>query len=136
MSPCRDCWVDAADLAVAHELLQLPPCHVFAANMNSASAALRFAAVFPDKCLSLCISTAPVQAGERCVPTMNVSDRRLTPRSSEWVVRGFKEVTYAWCFPHDMDMFWRANMELSLLHFNEVGRCKAHRLPPGARVDS
>jgi len=64
LSAKRDSWVDAADVAEAHELLQLPPCHVFAVAMNSGGAALRLAILFPAKCLSLCICAAPVQAGD------------------------------------------------------------------------
>lgn len=55
----RDAWADAALLARAHELLRLPPCHVFASQNLSVNLALRFAILWPHKCLSLALVSIP-----------------------------------------------------------------------------
>ncbi|KAI0092555.1 Alpha/Beta hydrolase protein [Irpex rosettiformis] len=47
-----DLWVAAADLAHAFYHLRLPPSHIFAPDLYS-GVAMRFAALFPELCLSI-----------------------------------------------------------------------------------
>ncbi|THG99570.1 hypothetical protein EW026_g2816 [Hermanssonia centrifuga] len=54
----HDLWVSAADLAHAFYHLKLPPAHIFAPDLSTL-AALRFAALFPQLCLSLTLCNVP-----------------------------------------------------------------------------
>ncbi|KAI0068617.1 alpha/beta-hydrolase [Artomyces pyxidatus] len=55
----QDAWTDAADLAYACHALWLPPAHVWASETIGANMAIRFAALFPDMCLSLTMLSVP-----------------------------------------------------------------------------
>lgn len=66
-NPKQDVWVDAADIAVFHEVLQLSPCHVFASGTGSCTIGMTFAVLFPEKCLSLFMCTTPFEKGDEYV---------------------------------------------------------------------
>lgn len=59
MSPSRDSWVDASDLAAALGLLGIQKIHIFAIQTASIHAAYRFALLYPDMALSLCLCQLP-----------------------------------------------------------------------------
>uniref|UniRef100_A0A0W0G494 Putative alpha/beta-hydrolase n=1 Tax=Moniliophthora roreri TaxID=221103 RepID=A0A0W0G494_MONRR len=97
-SSCRpsgrhDSWVDAADLAFCHQSLHLPPCHVLALETLSVSAALRFAVLFPEMCLSLTLCNVP------------------PPTELKWVFNAFDEVMQSWCYADDLESFEHVCME-------------------------
>ncbi|KAL6306711.1 Alpha/Beta hydrolase protein [Sparassis latifolia] len=56
-----DLWVIAADLALAFHHLGLPPAHIFTPELY-AYASLRFAALFPEHCLSVTLCNVPAQS--------------------------------------------------------------------------
>jgi hypothetical protein len=72
--PEQDVWVDAAELAVFHEVLQLSPCHVFASGAGGCTIAMAFAILFPEKCLSLFMCATPMEKSDECVILSIVSD--------------------------------------------------------------
>ncbi|KIY45992.1 alpha/beta-hydrolase [Fistulina hepatica ATCC 64428] len=89
-SKCRasgkhDSWVDAADLAMCHQLLQLPPSHILALEGIAVICALRFAALFPDMCLSLTLCSVP------------------PPTEFKWVYTAFDELMATWCSAEDLE---------------------------------
>ncbi|KIJ25199.1 hypothetical protein M422DRAFT_193778 [Sphaerobolus stellatus SS14] len=98
----RDSYVEAADLGYAFELLQLPPVHIFAAQVNSIYIAIRFALLFPTKCLSLCLAGVPVDLPQ------------------EWVTKAYADLIRLWASPEDLEAYEQACMEMSHLMFAGV----------------
>ncbi|KAJ7638448.1 Alpha/Beta hydrolase protein [Roridomyces roridus] len=97
-SECRhsgkhDSWVDAADLAFAHQALALPPFHILALEGPSINCALRFAALFPEKCLSLALCNVPA------------------PTEQKWIYTAYDELIQTWCFAEDLESYEHVTME-------------------------
>ncbi|THH20289.1 hypothetical protein EW146_g1042 [Bondarzewia mesenterica] len=88
-----DHWVEAADLAFACQVLYLPPAHVWAEESLATNVALRFAALFPDMCLSLTLVTVP------------------PPTELKSYFTSFDEMVEMWSFAEDLDSFEHAAME-------------------------
>ncbi|ETW84515.1 hypothetical protein HETIRDRAFT_312004 [Heterobasidion irregulare TC 32-1] len=93
-----DHWVEAADLAFACQAssspLYLPPAHVWAEESLATNVALRFAALFPEMCLSLTLVTVP------------------PPTELKSYFTSFDEMVKMWSFAEDLDSFEHATMEL------------------------
>ena len=109
--PRRDTWVDAADVAVAHELLRLPPCHFFASGTGGCAAAMCFAILFPEKCLSLFLCSFPVQRGDMYVSNLFFLKKKSTLSnnfSPDWVLQDHRNLLELWCFPRDLQTFHSA----------------------------
>ncbi|EKM59592.1 uncharacterized protein PHACADRAFT_250189 [Phanerochaete carnosa HHB-10118-sp] len=90
-SRCRysgkhDLWVTAADLAHAFYHLRLPPAHIFAPDLYS-MAALRFAALFPELCLSLTLCNVP------------------PPTEVKTVFDSMEELNHMWGFAEDLESY-------------------------------
>lgn len=90
-SRCRysgkhDLWVTAADLAHAFYHLRLPPAHIFAPDLYS-MAALRFAALFPELCLSLTLCNVP------------------PPTEVKTVFDMMEELNHMWGFAEDLESY-------------------------------
>ncbi|KAH9991438.1 hypothetical protein BJV77DRAFT_1007432 [Russula vinacea] len=85
-------WTDAADVAFALEVLCLPAVHVWACELFATSCALRFAALFPEKCLSLTLLTAPCDPDE--------SRYNLT------------EILQSWCYAQELETIEHAFMNV------------------------
>ncbi|KAJ7087241.1 Alpha/Beta hydrolase protein [Mycena belliarum] len=97
-SECRpsgrhDSWVDAADLAFCHQALALAPFHILALETLGVNCALRFAALFPEKCLSLALCNIPA------------------PTELKWVYTALDELVQTWCFAEDLESYEHAAME-------------------------
>ncbi|KAG7096602.1 hypothetical protein E1B28_004019 [Marasmius oreades] len=92
-SGMHDSWVDAADLAFCHQRLHLPPCHILAMEAISVAAALRFAVLFPEMCLSLGLCNVP------------------PPTELKWVFNALDEVMQSWCYADDLESFEHVCME-------------------------
>lgn len=93
-NPKHDSWTDAADIALCHQMLQLPPCHVLALEGLSVNCALRFAWLFPEMCLSLAL----------CNP--------LAPQSQRWTQHAIQEIVHGWCFAEDLEQLEHSATEL------------------------
>ncbi|KLO05011.1 alpha/beta-hydrolase [Schizopora paradoxa] len=89
-SGAHDSWVDAADLAFAHQALGLPPSHVFAISNLSVNTALRFAALFPEMCLSLTLVNVP------------------GPLESQYFHEGIQDALNLWGHPQDLEEYEHA----------------------------
>ncbi|KAL1937580.1 hypothetical protein VTO73DRAFT_13075 [Trametes versicolor] len=88
-----DLWVTAADLAHCFYHLRLPPAHIFAPELFSFSA-LRFAALFPELCLSLTLCN-------------------VTPQTElKSIFEAFEELCHLWCYAEDLESFETACREL------------------------
>ncbi|KIK65733.1 hypothetical protein GYMLUDRAFT_70812 [Collybiopsis luxurians FD-317 M1] len=99
-STCRangrhDSWVEAADLAMCIQILQLPACHIFACEVLSVNSALRLAILFPELCLSLTLVNVP------------------PPTEMKWVFNGYDEVVQNWCYSEDLESLEHVGMELT-----------------------
>ncbi|KAF5363858.1 hypothetical protein D9756_000594 [Leucocoprinus leucothites] len=92
-SPRHDTWVEAADVALCHLKLRLPPCHVLALEPTSVCVALRFAVLFPELCLSLALCNVP------------------SPYEPEWAFGVLDETMRRWCFAKDMETFEHGGVE-------------------------
>ncbi|CAK5262666.1 unnamed protein product [Mycena citricolor] len=97
-SECRtsgkhDSWVDAADLALCHQFLKLPPLHILALESNAINCALRFAALFPELCLSLALCNVPA------------------PTELKWIYTAYDELIQTWCFAEDLESYEHIAME-------------------------
>ncbi|KAJ6516299.1 Alpha/Beta hydrolase protein [Mycena sanguinolenta] len=91
-SECRnsgkhDSWVDAADLAFCAQALQLAPFHILAMESTSINCALRFAALFPEMCLSLALCNVPA------------------PTELKWIYTAYDELIHTWCFADDLESY-------------------------------
>lgn len=91
-SSCRptgrsDFWVQAADIGRAHHMLHLPPVHVMGIETLGCNIALRFAALFPDICLSLIFCNPP--------PPIELKE----------AFQAYDEALHSWCFAEDLDSF-------------------------------
>ncbi|KAJ7067934.1 alpha/beta-hydrolase [Mycena amicta] len=91
-SECRptgrhDSWTDAADLAFCARALALPPMHILAFEGISTNAALRFAALFPEMCLSLALCNVP------------------PPTELMWIYSAYSELVQTWCFAEDLESY-------------------------------
>jgi pimeloyl-ACP methyl ester carboxylesterase len=91
-SNCRhsgrhDSWVEAADIGRAHHALHLPPVHVIGVETIGCNAAIRFAALFPDICLSLILCNAP------------------PPTELKESFDAYDEALHSWCYAEDIDSF-------------------------------
>ncbi|KAI0069186.1 alpha/beta-hydrolase [Artomyces pyxidatus] len=84
-NPSIDLWVEAADLALACQTLQLHSVHIWAEESLAVNVALRFALLFPDMCLSLALITVgpPTE-----LPSYHSS---------------FEETVRMWSFAEDLD---------------------------------
>lgn len=100
--PSRDSWVDASDLAVALGLLGIQKCHVFAIQTISIHAAYRFALLYPDMTLSLCLCQLPAAV------------------EFDWAPQAYKELIEALCFPNDLETIERSLVETGYLMFSGV----------------
>ncbi|TFK43302.1 Alpha/Beta hydrolase protein [Crucibulum laeve] len=89
----HDSWVDAADIALCHQRLQLPPCHILALEGISINCALRFAVLFPEMCASLALCNVPA------------------PTELKWVFTALDEILQTWCFADDIESFQHSGME-------------------------
>ncbi|KAJ6627415.1 alpha/beta-hydrolase [Mycena sp. CBHHK59/15] len=92
-STCRysgkhDSWVDAADLAFCHQALQLPPFHILALESISVNCSLRFAALFPEMCLSLALCNV-----------------------LKWIYTAYDELLQTWCWADDLETYEYVAME-------------------------
>ncbi|EJF63051.1 alpha/beta-hydrolase [Dichomitus squalens LYAD-421 SS1] len=88
-----DLWVTAADLAHCFYHLHLPPAHIFAPELFSWTA-LRFAALFPELCLSLTLCN-------------------VTPQTElKSIFDAFEELCHLWCYAEDLESFETACKEL------------------------
>ncbi|KAI0637711.1 Alpha/Beta hydrolase protein [Trametes polyzona] len=88
-----DLWVTAADLAHCFYHLRLPPSHIFAPELFSFTA-LRFAALFPELCLSLTLCN-------------------VTPQTElKSIFEAFEELCHLWCYSEDLESFETAAKEL------------------------
>ncbi|PFH52569.1 hypothetical protein AMATHDRAFT_139549 [Amanita thiersii Skay4041] len=92
-SGVHDSWVDAADLAFCHQILHLPPCHILAFESLSVNCALRFAALFPEMCLSLTLCNIPSPTESKCIKT------------------AYHDMMDKWCFAEDLEAFEDAAVE-------------------------
>ncbi|KAF7301588.1 hypothetical protein MIND_00724300 [Mycena indigotica] len=91
-SECRpngrhDNWTDAADLAFAARALALPPMHILAFEGIGTNAALRFATLFPEMCLSLALCNVP--------PSTELM----------WIYTAYSELVQTWCFADDLEAY-------------------------------
>ncbi|KDQ13125.1 hypothetical protein BOTBODRAFT_33737 [Botryobasidium botryosum FD-172 SS1] len=98
----RDTWVDAALHALALETLHIPPCHVFAVQNISVNVALRFAMIFPERCLSLTLCSIPLA------------------KDSDFAAQAYQEVFELWAYPKSLEDFEDANLELNHAMYNET----------------
>lgn len=98
--PSRDSWVDASDLAVALSLLGIQKCHIFAIQCTSVHAAYRFALLYPEMTLSLCLCQLPANV------------------EPDWVLQAHEELIEAMCFPPDLETIERAYIETNYLLFS------------------
>ncbi|KAG2013394.1 hypothetical protein CC2G_010312 [Coprinopsis cinerea AmutBmut pab1-1] len=89
----RDSWVDAADIALCHQTLNLPPCHVFALEAISVNCALRFAILFPEMCRSLALCNIP------------------SPIEQRWSYSALEELVRSWSFAEDLEGLEHAGTE-------------------------
>ncbi|KAL7282046.1 hypothetical protein ACG7TL_003513 [Trametes sanguinea] len=88
-----DLWVTAADLAHCFYHLRLPAAHIFAPELFSWTA-LRFAALFPELCLSVTLCN-------------------VTPQTElKSVFEAFEELCHLWCYAEDLESFETACKEL------------------------
>ncbi|KAI0356681.1 alpha/beta-hydrolase [Trametes cingulata] len=88
-----DLWVTAADLAHCFYHLRLSPAHIFAPELFSYTA-LRFAALFPELCLSLTLCN-------------------VTPQTElKSIFEAFEELCHLWCYAEDLESFETACKEL------------------------
>ncbi|KAJ3566960.1 hypothetical protein NP233_g6666 [Leucocoprinus birnbaumii] len=92
-SPRHDTWVEAADVALCHLKLRLPPCHVLALEPTAVCVALRFAVLFPELCLSLALCNVP------------------SAHEPEWQFGILDETMKRWCFAKDMETFEHGGVE-------------------------
>ncbi|TFK29269.1 alpha/beta-hydrolase [Coprinopsis marcescibilis] len=93
----HDAWVDAADLGLCCQMLHLPPCHVFALEAISVNAALRFALLFPEMCLSLALCNIP------------------SPVEPRWTYSALEGFMNSWAFAEDLDGLEHAMSEAMTL---------------------
>ncbi|KAH9894169.1 Alpha/Beta hydrolase protein [Cubamyces lactineus] len=88
-----DLWVTAADLAHCFYHLRIPAAHIFAPELFSWTA-LRFAALFPELCLSVTLCN-------------------VTPQTElKSVFEAFEELCHLWCYAEDLESFETACKEL------------------------
>ncbi|KAJ7265844.1 Alpha/Beta hydrolase protein [Mycena haematopus] len=103
-SECRhsgkhDSWVDAADLAFCAQALRLAPFHILAMESTSINCALRFAALFPEMCLSLALCNVPA------------------PTELKWIYTAYDELIHTWCFADDLESYEHVAAEAVTLTF-------------------
>ncbi|KAI9449645.1 alpha/beta-hydrolase [Lactarius psammicola] len=92
LNAAQDGWTDAADLAFALQVLCIPRVHVWACGVFATTCALRFAAIFPEMCLSLTLLTVP-------------SD----PNDSFGILN---EIVQSWCYAQELDTIEHAFMNM------------------------
>ncbi|KAL0949803.1 hypothetical protein HGRIS_009839 [Hohenbuehelia grisea] len=83
----HDCWVQAADMALFMQRLRLPPSHILALEAMSTTTALRFAALFPEMCLSLTLCNVPA------------------PTEQKYIYTAYIELLESWVTAEDLDTF-------------------------------
>ncbi|KAF9224350.1 alpha/beta-hydrolase, partial [Gyrodon lividus] len=98
-SRCRpnavhDCYVDAADLALAMQTLLLPPSHFLAFECISVNCVLRLTAMWPELALSMTLCNVP------------------PPTELKWVFNAYDELLQLWCHAADLDSFEHAGNEV------------------------
>ncbi|EKM80253.1 hypothetical protein AGABI1DRAFT_39382 [Agaricus bisporus var. burnettii JB137-S8] len=89
----HDNWVEAADIALCHMKLRLPPCHILALESTAILCALRLAVLFPDMYLSLGLCNIP------------------SPSESHRASSIISEIMERWCFAEDIETFEHAGLE-------------------------
>ncbi|KXN86305.1 hypothetical protein AN958_10167 [Leucoagaricus sp. SymC.cos] len=89
----HDTWVEAADIALCHLKLRLPPCHILALETTSVCVALRLVVLFPELCLSLALCNVP------------------SPLEPDWAFRVLDETIKRWCFAKDIETFKHGGVE-------------------------
>ncbi|TRM68532.1 alpha/beta-hydrolase [Schizophyllum amplum] len=89
----HDSWTDAADLAFCHSILGLAPWHMLALEGISVNCALRFAALFPELCLSLTLCNVPA------------------PTELFWVYTAYDEMVASWAGAEDLESLEHVAME-------------------------
>ncbi|KIO03144.1 hypothetical protein M404DRAFT_27427 [Pisolithus tinctorius Marx 270] len=93
-SELHDCYVDAADLALAMQALFLPACHFLAFECIAVNAVLRLTALWPELVLSLTLCNVP------------------PPTELKWVFNAYDELLQLWCYAADLDAFEHAASEV------------------------
>ncbi|KAH7888088.1 alpha/beta-hydrolase [Phlebopus sp. FC_14] len=93
-SPYHDCYVDAADLALAMQALFLPPSHILAFECLSVNCVLRLTALWPELVSSLTLCNVP------------------PPTELKWVFNAYDELLQLWCYATDLDAFELAGNEV------------------------
>lgn len=86
-SDLHDCYVDAADIALAMQALFLPACHFLAFECISVNAVLRLTVLWPELVLSLTLCNVP------------------PPTELKWVFNAYDELLQLWCYACDLDAF-------------------------------
>ncbi|KAI0052586.1 alpha/beta-hydrolase [Auriscalpium vulgare] len=81
----EDSWTSAAELAMAFKVLSLSAAHVWASDAPATHTALRFAALFPEMCLSVTLLTVPPMEPKN-VTTYHV----------------FQELAHMWCYAEEI----------------------------------
>lgn len=93
-SELHDCYVDAADLALAMQAMFLPACHFLAFECIAVNAVLRLTALWPELVLSLTLCNVP------------------PPTELKWVFNAYDELLQLWCYAADLDAFEHAASEV------------------------
>lgn len=123
-TPRRDSWVDAADIALCHQILQLPPCHILAFEATSINCALRLALLFPEICLSLTLCNVPV------------------PGDLRFGYNGLDKSMEDWCWAEDLECLESAVTDVISILFgahcdpdlkDEIAASWFRKLPPSRR---
>ncbi|KAJ7781671.1 hypothetical protein B0H16DRAFT_1448038 [Mycena metata] len=76
-----------------HQALRLAPFHILAMESISINCALRFAALFPEMCLSLALCNVPA------------------PTELKWIYTAYDELVQTWCFAEDLESYEHVAME-------------------------
>ncbi|KIJ70401.1 hypothetical protein HYDPIDRAFT_164452 [Hydnomerulius pinastri MD-312] len=93
-SALHDCYVDAADLALAMQTLLLPPSHILAFECIAVNSVLRLTALWPELVLSMTLCNVP------------------PPTELKWVFNAYDELLQLWCYAADLDSFEHAGNEV------------------------
>ncbi|TFK21839.1 alpha/beta-hydrolase [Coprinopsis marcescibilis] len=97
----HDSWVDAADLGLCCLRLHLPPCHILALETISVNAALRFALLFPEMCLSIALCSTPLS---------------VEPRQAYTIL---EDLVQSWAFAEDLETLENAMSGVVKLLFGQ-----------------
>ncbi|KAH9175122.1 alpha/beta-hydrolase [Lactarius sanguifluus] len=111
LNPAQDGWTDAADLAFALQVLCIPRVHVWSCGLFGTTCALRFAALFPDMCLSLTLLTVPSDPNEwvALLVSFRATDSDGLGCSS---FDNLNEIVQSWCYAQELDTIEHAFMNM------------------------